>query len=153
NRNGFFYVLDRATGKFLFAKKYVDLLDWADGVDPKGRPILISGKGPTENGNKVCPSSGGGHNWEPSAFSPQTGLYYTPSAEGCRVYYKTSQDWVEGPQFQGSETENDPHDPTWGSVVAIDPSNGAIKWKYKMVDTPTGGLVATGGGLVFEGDR
>jgi alcohol dehydrogenase (cytochrome c) len=69
------------------------------------------------------------------------------------VYYKTNQDWVEGQQFQGSETENDPHDPTWGSVVAIDPSNGAIKWKYKMVDTPTGGLVATGGGLVFEGDR
>jgi alcohol dehydrogenase (cytochrome c) len=153
NRNGFFYAIDRVTGKFLFAKKYVDKLDWADGIDAKGRPILIAGKEPTEEGNWVCPGDGGGHNWEPSAFSPQTGLYYTPSSEGCRIYYKTRQEWTEGQQFQGSLTQNNPTDPVWGSVVAIDPNNGEVKWKYKMVTPPSGGVLATGGGLVFNGDR
>jgi len=148
NRNGFFYVLDRATGKFLFAKKYVDLLDWADGIDSKGRPVLIAGKEPSEQGNRVCPGAGGGHNWEPSAYSPQTGLYYVPITEGCKLYFKTTQEYEEGQQFQGSIDENDRKDPAWGSVTAIEAATGAVKWKYKMTDPPTGGLMATGGGLV-----
>ena len=151
NRNGYFYALDRASGEFLLAKAYTEIT-WADGIDSKGRPILIPGKDPTEEGNVACPGLGGGHNWHPTAYSPQTGLYYFDSTDGCQIYYMTTQGHIEGQWYQGSTVGRITDQPSKGSIVAVDPATGETKWRYEMVSTPSSGLLATAGGLLFGGD-
>src|SRR5262249_47025003 len=105
NRNGFFYALDRTNGKFLTAKSYTKVT-WASGIGPDGRPILIPGQDPTEEGNRACPGLGGGHNWQPTAYSPLTGLYYFNSSDGCQVYYKMKQDYLRGQLYQASTADD-----------------------------------------------
>jgi alcohol dehydrogenase (cytochrome c) len=152
DRNGFFYALDRTNGKLLVAKPYTKVT-WARGIGPDGRPIRVPGQDPTEDGNKTCPGMGGGHNWEPTAYSPQTGLYYFSTSDGCQVYYKFRQEYVEGQWYQASTATPVPGEaPGSGSVLAVDPATGEIKWRFELVSLPTGGLLATGGGLVFTGD-
>jgi PQQ-dependent dehydrogenase (methanol/ethanol family) len=151
NRNGHFYALDRTNGKMLFAKPYTKVT-WADGIGPDGRPKLVSGQDPTEEGNTSCPGIGGGHNWQATAFSPQTGLYYFGTTDGCHVYYKTTHDFTEGQWYQLSTVEDVHNQPNSGSVVAIEPATGKIRWRFPTVRSPSGGLLATGGGLVFVGD-
>jgi alcohol dehydrogenase (cytochrome c) len=150
NRNGFYYLLDRATGKFITAKAYTKV-DWTDGLDSNGRPILIPNKEPTEAGNIACPGLGGGHNHEATAYSPQTGLYYFGSSDGCQIYTLEKQEYVEGKQYQAGGTTPVPKQPSTGSLNAVDPATGAIKWKHEMMSRPAG-LLATAGGLVFTGD-
>ena len=152
NRNGYFYTLDRTSGKFLLARPYTQIT-WADGIDRNGRPILIPGQDPTEEGNKSCPAIAGGHNWQATAFSPQTGLYYFTSTDGCQVYFKNQQEFREGQLYTGSTGQPVLNDPTTGSVVAVDPATGDIKWKFETVTPPTSGLLATAGNLAFAGDR
>jgi len=125
---------------------------WAKGIGPDGRPILIPGQDPTEAGNVSCPGLGGGHNWWPTAYSPQTGLYYFASIDGCEVYYKSKQEYIEGLRYQNSTTEDVPHQLKEGSVVAVDPLTGATKWRLPLISAPTGGMLATAGGVVFTGD-
>lgn len=151
NRNGHFYALDRTNGKLLLARAYTKVT-WADGIGPDGRPILISGQDPTEEGNKSCPGIGGGHNWQATAYSPQTGLYYFGSTDGCHIYYKTKQEFMEGQWYQLSTIDPLPRDPTTGSILAVDPATGETKWRFEMVSPPSSGLLATAGGLVFAGD-
>jgi alcohol dehydrogenase (cytochrome c) len=149
NRNGFFYALDRASGKLLFAKAYTKVT-WADGIGADGRPILIAGHEPSEEGNMTCPGMGGGHNWQATAYSPQTGLYYFTSSEHCMLFYKTQQDFVEGQWYQASTVDRNA--PGSGRIVALDPKTGTAAWNFEMVSGPTSGLLATAGGLVFTGD-
>ncbi|HWZ30970.1 MAG TPA: PQQ-dependent dehydrogenase, methanol/ethanol family [Bryobacteraceae bacterium] len=149
NRNGFFYAFDRATGKLLHAKAYTRVT-WADGIAPNGRPVVVSGQDPTDEGNRTCPGMGGGHNWQATAYSPQTGLYYFTSSERCMLYYKTTQEFVEGQWYQASTAGRS--EPGGGRIVALDPKTGNIAWHFDTVSTPTGGVLATAGGLVFAGD-
>jgi len=93
---------------------------------------------------------GGGHNWQATAYSPQTGLYYFSSSEHCMLFYKTSQDFVEGQWYQASTVGA--KEPGTGRILALDPSNGNTVWHFDMVSGPTAGLLATAGGLVFTGD-
>ena len=86
NRNGFFYVLDRTNGEFLQATPFVDKLNWAKGVDAKGRPILCPIWIPTPDGRRVCPSVRGASNWMSPSFNPETGLFYVPTLEQCGVF-------------------------------------------------------------------
>ena len=152
NRNGFFYALDRATGKMIVGKAYTKVT-WADGIRPDGRPNLISGQEPTEEGNKTCPGVGGGHNWQASAYSPQTTWYYFPTTVGCQTYYKTNQEYREGLLYTGSTGTPIPLEPTTGAVQAVDPATGNTKWTFDMVSPPSSGLLATAGGLIFSGNR
>jgi alcohol dehydrogenase (cytochrome c) len=149
NRNGFFYALDRTNGKLLFAKAYTKVT-WADGIAPDGRPILIAGHDPTEEGNMTCPGMGGGHNWQATAYSPQTALYYFTSSEHCMPFFKTNQEFVEGQWYQASTVDRT--GPGTGRIVALDPKTGTEAWNFEMVSAPTSGLLATAGGLVFAGD-
>ncbi len=152
NRNGYFYALDRTNGKFLFAQPYTTI-SWSSGIGPDGKPQLIPGQEPSEQGTRACPGIGGGHNWEATAYSPQTGLYYFSSADGCQKYYKSDYDFIEGEWYQLSGTENLHREPPKGSLVAIDPATGKIRWRFEMVRHPSGGVLATAGGLVFTGDN
>jgi alcohol dehydrogenase (cytochrome c) len=152
NRNGHYYALDRTNGKFLFATAYT-IVTWADGIDSNGRPVLVPGQDPTEEGNRSCPGIGGGHNWQATTYSPQSGLYYFTSTDGCQIYYKTHQDYVDGLWYQASTTAPIPQEPSTGSIVALEPATGKIRWRYELVSPPTSGLLSTAGGLVFGGDR
>ena len=152
NRNGYFYALDRTNGKFLFAQPYTTI-SWSSGIGPDGKPRLIPGQDPSEHGTRACPGLGGGHNWEATAYSPQTGLYYFGSADGCQNYYNSDYDFIEGEWYQLSGTENLKREPAKGSLIAIDPSSGKIRWRHEMVRHPSGGVLATAGGLVFTGDN
>ncbi len=154
NRNGFYYVLDRATGEFLRATKYVDLLDWALGVDAKGRPMRVPGKLPTPNGNRVCPSVRGASNWMAPSFNPETGLFYVVTLEQCDKFYSSAKEPEPYKGFTGGAGEQIPREPGKFFLRALDPKTGARKWEYPMTGPATmwAGTVSTAGGLVFFGD-
>jgi alcohol dehydrogenase (cytochrome c) len=151
NRNGFFYAIDRTNGKFLFAKPYTEI-NWATGIDANGRPQVVPGLDPSEAGTRVCPGLPGAHNWQATAFSPLTGLYYFSSTDGCQTFYKNPAPFVEGAWYQLSGTEDVKNKPTKGSVIALDPATGDIRWRFPMQRNPSGGMLATAGGLAFIGD-
>ena len=158
-----FYALDRTNGKFLFAEPDTTI-SWSKGIGADGKPRLIPGQEPSEQGTRACPGMGGGHNWQATAYSPQTGLYYFSSAEGCQNYYKSDYDFIEGEWYQLSGTENLTREPPKGSLIAMDPGSGRtvwqtanpgsgkIRWQFEMERHPSGGALATAGGLVFTGD-
>ena len=91
NRNGYFYVLDRATGEFLRATPFVERLNWAKGIDAKGKPIENPGMEPSPNGTRVCPSVRGATNWMSPSYNPQTGLLYVPTLEQCDMYSSSAK--------------------------------------------------------------
>src|SRR6185503_10470736 len=146
NRNGFFYALNRTNGKLLVAKPYTKV-SWAEGIGTDGRPKLIPGQDPTDEGNKSCPGLGGGHNWQATTYSPQTGLYYFNTTDGCHLYFRTKQAFIEGQWYQGSTFTPVSNEPTTGSVIAVDPSSGATRWRFELVTPPSSGLLSTAGGL------
>jgi alcohol dehydrogenase (cytochrome c) len=150
NRNGFLYALDRTNGKFLYARPYTKQ-SWAKEIGADGMPITIPGQEPSEEGTKACPGLGGGHSWQASTFSPQSGLYYFTSVEGCNLYYKTKQEYQPGQWFQASTNQAIPGEAK-GSLIAVDPSNGQIRWQWQAVSPLSGGLLSTAGGLLFAVD-
>src|SRR5262249_36007637 len=124
NRNGFFYVLDRATGQFLRASKLVDKLDWASGVDSKGRPILIPGKDPTPSGNRVCPGVRGATNWMSPTYDPATGLFYVVTLEQCDVFTSSAKEPEPKKNFAGGGAGPKPIDVGQFFLRALDPKTG-----------------------------
>jgi PQQ-dependent dehydrogenase (methanol/ethanol family) len=155
NRNGFFYVLDRLTGKVLLAEPFVKRLTWASGIGPDGRPKLLPGNEPTAAGQLVCPSVAGAANWPSNAYSPATGLFYLFAEESCNIYSKNDQQWQAGKSFYGGGTRRAPANPDDGTFLkAIDIQTGKTKWE--IADATGGilgsGLMATAGGLIFYGD-
>jgi len=149
NRNGYFYALDRTNGKLLQARAYTKVT-WADGIRPDGKPVLIPGQDPSEEGNLTCPGMGGGHNWQATAYNPQTGLYYFSSTEHCMPFFLTKQEYVEGQWYQASTVDRG--GPGGGRILALDPKTGKTVWQFEMISSPTAGLLTTAGGLVFSGD-
>ncbi len=104
NRNGFFYVLDRTTGKFLFAKNFVKQ-NWNLGFDEVGRPIKDPARWPKPMGGTVIePGNQGGTNWYPPSYSPQTGLFYISTWEnsGGRSGKGDPGPWAEGQRYAGN---------------------------------------------------
>jgi quinohemoprotein ethanol dehydrogenase len=92
-KNGFFYVLDRLTGEFIHADKFVKRLTWATGLDAKGRPIEAKGARYGAHGNDspviISPSPAGAANWQAMSFSPITKLAYLPGQEGSFTFSPT----------------------------------------------------------------
>lgn len=149
NRNGFYYALDRSNGRFLLAKAYTKVT-WADSIDSNGKPKLISGNEPSEDGTRTCPGIGGGHNWQGQAYSPRTGLLYFPSSINCMLFYKTTQEYAEGGWYQASTVGGTEHGT--GEIVAVDAATGETRWKFPMISSTSAGMLATAGGLVFGAD-
>jgi alcohol dehydrogenase (cytochrome c) len=155
NRNGFFYVLDRLTGKFLLAEPFVKNLTWASGIGPDGRPKLLPGNEPTPEGRRVCPAVAGATNWPSTAFSPMTGLFYMFAEESCSIYTKNDQWWEAGKSFYGGGTRRAPVENGAGkSLKALDIQTGKTAWEIPDVGGGIlgSGLMATAGGLLFYGD-
>ena len=156
NRNGFFYVLDRQTGKFIrgapFAKQ-----TWARGLSATGRPIRLPGTSPTPRGVLLYPSDWGATNWWPAAYSPVTDLYYVDVLERGGLYFSSSSPPTPraGKSFEGSGGRGVSNDIPYNAVRAIDLRTATVRWEHRnsrFSDRPRGGLLATAGGLVFGSD-
>jgi len=128
DRNGFFYVLDRDTGKILLAKPFLRRVDWATSIGADGRPVVVDPRG--------CPSDAA--NWDATAFSPQTRLYYLMALEEC-VGKPTGYPDQTGQRF----------------LRAINIDTGEIAWEVPQPGAARAkswsGILATAGGLVFYG--
>jgi alcohol dehydrogenase (cytochrome c) len=157
NRNGFLYVLDRTTGTYLHGAQYVDRLNWAKGLDEKGRPIVDPQFVPQPEAKEfICPGAPGGKNSSyTAAYSPATKLMYVPVIESCMKMKKAAAMFIQGIPFWGGgwdATEGDDQS-SYGHFSAIDPTTGAIKWRHHEEYPLLGGTLATGGGLVFTGNQ
>jgi alcohol dehydrogenase (cytochrome c) len=157
NRNGFSYVLDRATGEFLKGQPFVKV-NWADGFDPKGRPIPVPGIAPTKEGTLVYPGNQGGTNWYSPSYSPRTGLFYVPAWENTSTTYVKADappDFREGQPFIGvfprpGLASDDVH----STIQAIDPKTGLKKWTYRLAAPMIeAGVLTTASDMLFSGGR
>ena len=158
NRNGFLYVLDAATGKFIRGTQYTDSLNWAKGLDPNGRPIFDPKFVPMANGNPefICPGNVGGQNGSyTAAYSPGSKLLYVPVIESCGKMEKQAAVFVNGTPFWGGGpgTMQGEDGSSYGHLSAIDPATGKTKWRYKDDYPLVGGTLATAGGVVFTGNQ
>jgi alcohol dehydrogenase (cytochrome c) len=152
NRNGFFYLIDRRTGKLLFSNPYAKVT-WSDSKDANGAPVGKKSATPTPEGNPVCPGAAGATNWMSPTFDPQTQLFYVTAREQCDIISTAAQPYEEGHAYYGSAYfPNDDTAPFWGALRAIDPMTGKIKWEVKHPSPTWSGVLSTAGGLVFSGD-
>ncbi len=153
DRNGFFYVLDRTDGKFLRATPFVSKLNWANGIDPSGRPLL-SGNVPTNEGKYICPGINGATNWFAPSYNPNTGLFYVMALENCNIYFVKPKPFTQGETFYGTGTTLPQDEHAQKVLLALSPSDGKQVWRYPQVGRGEswGGTLTTDGGLVFFGD-
>ncbi len=163
-KNGFFYVIDRETGKLISAKNFVPQ-NWATGVDTKtGRPIEVPEARFKAATAMVFPSALGAHNWHPMAFSPKTGLVYLPAQEVPFAYaneagYKHRQGaWNIAVNAALNAPPNDRAATKAirailkGELLAWDPVAQKEVWRVQYDGPWNGGTLATAGNLVFQGD-
>jgi len=151
-RNGYFFVLDRTNGKNVLSKPFVPL-NWSKGVDANGQPIPDETKEPRVDGTLMTINGGGGTNWMPPSYSPQTGLFYVNATLGYSLTYLT--DTSERPEGYGGSGRG-----LWSQHVleALDYKTGDVKWSHPYTDDPSAfrlggpGILTTAGNLLFTGD-
>jgi alcohol dehydrogenase (cytochrome c) len=156
DRNGFFYVFDRADGTLLLAKPFVRNLTWASGIGADGRPIKLPGQEPTAAGTKVCPSQDGATNWFSPSYNPNTGLYYVQTFEKCSIYTKADGGtWQAGKPYLGGSQRTGPDPVPQRILKAIDIRTGAIRWELPQPGPANswGGTLSTATGLVIFGEE
>ena len=160
-KNGFFYVLDRATGEFLSAEKFVEVT-WAEGYDANGRPIEAPGARSKDKPWETVPSAFGAHNWHPMSYSPQTGLVYIP-AQGVPLVQQHDPDFKLDTPLAGRPHSNlgwnlgfllntiPAKAKPFGNLLAWDPVKQKEAWRQEYASPWNGGTLATAGNLVFQG--
>jgi alcohol dehydrogenase (cytochrome c) len=156
DRNGFFYVLNRQTGKLISAKPFVPI-NWSTGVDmATGRPIEVPEKRPKfkQRAMDICPNLLGGKNWQPMSFSPQTGLVYIPSINLCMDMAGAEPAYERGKFYLAFEFELGKGGPGGylGELMAWDPVKQEKAWGNKDELPWLGGTLTTKSGLAFHGD-
>lgn len=152
SRNGYYFTLDRVTGEHLVTSKYGMFTNWAEGLNKFGGPRYNPEKDATVAGSLVSPGSDGTINWEPPAYSPETGLLYVAEKNPYSMFYLTDVD-PRGSMGLGGKEEAEVG--SGGSfLTAIDYKTGKIAWRraYYSDDGGGGGLLTTAGGLLFAGD-
>lgn len=165
-KNGFFYVLDRASGELLSAENYVHV-SWAERIDlTTGRPVE------TDNSYKTSPvyqfpSPMGGHNWQPMCFHPGTGYVYIPARELAMIF-RQDETFEYNPKFWnvGMDVMKDLTVPAWldrelvkkvgaataqGFLLAWDPVKQEEVWRHNSETPWNSGALCAGEDLVFEG--
>jgi quinohemoprotein ethanol dehydrogenase len=178
SKNGFYYVLDRATGKLLSANNFV-YVRWTKGIDPKtGRPIPNPDAEYDKKPTLEYPANAGAHSWQPMSYDPQTKLTYIPTIEWPMIYIDTTHQragLIEG-FFTVQAFLPDDYDPkalaslygplpplaqldrglpapqSRGYLRAWDPVKQKLAWEVQTATHWDGGVLSTAGGLVFQGD-
>jgi alcohol dehydrogenase (cytochrome c) len=153
DRNGFFYVLDRTSGKFLRSTPFVKKLNWATGIDASGRPTL-SDRIPTKEGIYICPGVVGATNWFSPSYNPNTGLFYVMALESCSLYFAKSTPFTPGETYYGTGTKFPSGERSQKILLALSVSDGKEVWRYPQAGRGNswGGTLTTAGGLVFFAD-
>ncbi len=150
NRNAFFYVLDRETGQFLRATQYAKQT-WAEGIDENGRPVLVPGMDPSEEGTLVWPSLAGSTNWYSPAYDPDRQSLFVPTREMASIYFKSEAEYEPGTPFLGGGERRLGGEAAYGAIRALDPLTGERKWEFEMLTPAVSGVLATATGLVISG--
>ena len=163
-KNGFFFVIDRTNGQFISAKNFVNV-NWATGYDAKtGRPIEAPDARYVGKELAVVPGALGAHNWQPMAFSPQTGFAYIPANRAVFGYsdpksFKVQPGrWNLGLGAPGAAASDDPaafaavRKMLGGRLIAWDPVGQKEAWGFDYSEPWNGGILTTAGKLVFQGD-
>jgi quinohemoprotein ethanol dehydrogenase len=166
-KNGFFYVLDRATGEFISGRNFAPI-NWATGLDPKtGRPVEVEAARFRSGTSLVIPGPPGAHNWNPMSYHPGTGLVFIPATTAT----STASLYAHDPAFQlrdvgwNTGLKVPPPPPTEdvvagfqearsrppGTLLAWDPVQQREVWRVEHKVRGGSGLLSTGGGLVFQG--
>src|SRR6202035_5459683 len=154
NKNGFFYVLDRSTGKLISAKAFVPI-NWASGIDEKtGRPIEHSNIRYSDTGKPIqmMPGPDGAHSWHAMAYNPKTRLVYIPTKQIAKQFtpiedFETAPiGWNLGVDVAGTPGAKK------GYLLAWDPVNQKEAWRVGYRGPWNGGVVATAGNIVAQGD-
>ncbi|MDB5582406.1 MAG: qbdA [Bradyrhizobium sp.] len=161
-KNGFFYVLDRITGKLISAEK-IAKVTWASKINlTTGRPVENPvARFPNGSSFELWPSPTGAHSWMPMAFSPNTGLVYIPKIESGANYSDRGidiQHWKRTPgnaydfgEIPDLNVKNPLQDTSW--LMAWDPVRQKRIWQIRTAGRYNGGVMATAGGLVFQGQE
>ncbi len=159
NKNAYFYVLDRETGKLLSAKPYA-AMNWSSGIDSTGRPIVVPSAKPSTSGALVIPSDLGAHNWHSISFDPSTALVYFGVSDGApavhvvdSMFHLNVNDQTVGydPQYNGPLMQQYTKAVPTGRLVAWDPVTQKEAWRVEYPVVRSGGTLSTAGGLVFQG--
>jgi alcohol dehydrogenase (cytochrome c) len=155
-RNGYFFTLDRVTGEHIVTSKYGQATNWVKSIAPNGSLRRDPDKDSTVGGSLVSPTAGGTINWEPPAYSPDTGLFYVSERNGYSIFYLIDTDPRGSMGLGGNEQV------AVGSagnfLTAIDPRTGKVVWRRRYPSAGGGsaggggGLLTTAGKLVFAGD-
>ena len=162
-KNGFFYVIDRATGEFISAQAYVPVT-WATHVDPEtGRPVENPEAHYANEKKRIRPGPLGGHNWHPMTWHPGTGLVYIPALDlrfdfaQDNAFRYVPENWNTGVDLRVSapppsvEENLDNLEAIKGFLSAWDPVSQREVWRVQHATAWNGGLLSTAGGLVFQG--
>ena len=163
-KNGFLYVLDRETGQLLAANK-IAKVTWASSIDIKtGRPVQDPNSWYPDGKNfELWPSFTGAHSAPPSAYDPRNGVMFIPTIEKGAVYHDrdtNKENWKRAPlnaydfavNFSFTDKISDPlQNTSW--LLAVDPVTGRPLWKVRTPHDMNGGLMATAGNLVFQGQN
>jgi len=157
-KDGFFYVLDRATGEFISAEPFVKV-SWALSMGKDGRPVVNPAAYYDQEPISIYPTGGGAHNWSPMSYNPNTGLVYIPSSYSSFPYQAAAQfrpgsNGYVRPQGQTKviEPTMGPEPPAGarGGLQAWDPVKQQLKWNIEGGGGIGGGTTTTAGNLVFQ---
>jgi alcohol dehydrogenase (cytochrome c) len=153
NRNGFLYVLDRTNGKFLSARPFAEKLNWATGIDDKGRPIR-TGLQPTTEGTRVCPGFVGATNWYSPSYNPQNSRFYFMALNTCNIFFLKPQEFKPGQTYYSTGTHRSKGDYNQKVLLAFALDDYKPAWRYVQAGEgrSSGGTMTTASGLVFFGD-
>ena len=146
NRNGFFYVLDRVTGRLVRGAPFT-ATTWARELDAAGRPIVLN------DGQGTCvPDQWGGTNFMPPSFDAALGLFFVTARETCATYQPQAPKLVPGESSFGGVVKRDPNKAS-GALRAIDAVTGERRWEFAYPSPSMAGVLSTASGLVFAGDN
>ena len=157
NRNGFFYTLDRDTGKLLVGKPFTGT-NWARELGTDGRPIVLDNVGTLE---KCLPDQRGGTNFMPPSYDPVRRLFFVTARESCATWVSTKPVTITlgGPAPSGGARRAEGGREQYSALRAIDPTTGDVRWEHRFRGFPSnvtldlsGGATSTASGLVFSGD-
>lgn len=165
-KNGFFYVIDRTTGEFISANNFVPV-NWATGIDQKtGRPIENPAARVDKTGKPFIVSPGplGAHNWHPMAYDAKQKLVFIPAqitsypyipAAGwkpSKIGFNVGMDTANNAMPANNAVREAAKKATKGVLIAWDPVAQKERWRVTLGGPWNGGVLATAGGLVFQGN-
>jgi len=160
SKNGYYYVLDRTTGQLLSANNFT-YVNWASGIDPKsGRPIVAPQADYQKGAKLLFPANAGAHSWRPMVYFDSSKLragliegFFTVPAFPPEDYDPAAFASLYGPLPSLAQLDRGfPPAKSRGSLRAWDPIHQRLAWQVPSVSNWDGGVMSTGGGLVFQGD-